>query len=91
MEFADALRELRRGARIRRKGWEPSAFLCFVRGVMIVPDSTSAVRKYLPPAVDLKCGAHAILRAAQSVWEPGWTPTQSDMFADDWEVVQEPS
>ena len=25
---------------------------------------------------------------AQGKWQPGWTATQSDMLADDWEIVE---
>jgi hypothetical protein len=91
VDLGDALAELRRGCRLRRRSWSEGTFIVLVKGVMIVPDSTSHVRKFLPPAVDMKCGAHVLLYSAQGVWEPGWAPTHPDLFAEDWEIVTEPS
>jgi hypothetical protein len=91
MDVGEAVRQVRAGARVRRRTWEDGVFLCYVKGVMIVPDASSSVRKFLPVAVDLKCGAHALVRSTGGVWEPGWTPSQADLFADDWEVLAEPS
>jgi hypothetical protein len=88
-EIGWTAKELKHGTRVRRRAWDKSQFLCLVPGVMLVPDSTSAVRRYLPPAVDLKCGSHVILCKAAGVWEP-WSPMQPDILASDWEVYEEP-
>ena len=88
MDFGEAIRSLKEGKRVRRAGWEDT-WLCLVPGVMIVAGAHERVRKFLPVAVDLNYGSHIVLHASNGLWQPGWVPTQLEMFAEDWEVVDD--
>lgn len=84
MDFSDALREIKSGRRMTRRGWNaPGQF------VFHVPGSTFRVNR--PPLLgiyesgtEVNYHDHVDLRTAQGQIVP-WTPTQGDLFASDWE------
>lgn len=91
MDFGEALKALKEGARVRRRKWAEDSWLCFVRGVVVVTEASERQRKYLPRAMDLSMGTYVMMQSAQGVWSPGWMPLQPDILAEDWEVLEEDS
>ena len=91
MDFGDALKALKAGARVRRKNWDcVGAFLWLKPATNVKAEwCKDTLLKELAekaggeiPASDTICmftAQHSILT--------GWIPQQSDMFAEDWEVV----
>lgn len=97
-DFGWALRQLRRGHRVRRKGWNG-------KGMWIALTASSEVQVGAPlrGALELlaeerasepdgdrrtfKVGAHIDMRAADGSLVIGWLASQTDMLAEDWEVV----
>lgn len=94
MNFGQALKELERGKKVARQGWNGAGmFLYLVQG-SIVPfeDLRGAAAKHLNqeniPQDAVTINWHVDMKAADGVIEVGWRPTTRDMFALDWEVIE---
>ena len=93
MDFSDALRALKKGARIRRAGWNGKGmWLCLGQGK---PDNPAEnfwnvhTREHayanggkadVLPYIIMKTADGAILM--------GWLASQTDLLAEDWELVE---
>ena len=86
MNFGDALKALQEGMRVYRHGWNGRGMYLY-----LVPGSQFVVNR--KPLVDiLGSGAvvdyrpHIDMKTADDQHVP-WTASQSDLLADDWEVL----
>lgn len=85
MNFGQALLELVKGKNVAREGWNgKNMFLYLIKG-----DDLSAGLKYgygeyvgEPKFVDT-----IAMKTAQNTIVVGWLASQTDMLAEDWEVV----
>ena len=91
MSFGDAIRALKAGAKVRRKKWVcVGAFLWLKPSTNVKAEwCKDPLLKELAekaggeiPATDTIC-----MFTAQHTILTGWAPQQSDMFAEDWEVI----
>lgn len=91
MGFGDAIRALKAGKKVRRKNWDcVGAFLWLKPATNVKAEwCKDPMLKDLAekaggeiPASDTIC-----MFTAQHTILTGWIPQQSDMFADDWEVI----
>lgn len=89
MSFGDALGLLRRGYFVRRAGWNGKGmFLVYVPG-----QSSVTIRRDTPYANALGDDAivdihpHIDMYTANGNMQPGWLASQTDMLANDWQVV----
>ena len=75
--FDDAIRYLKRGLKVARKGWNGNGmylFLCFPAS--IEPEANN---------VEIYSAKQSIaIRTADSSIVVGWVPSQTDMLAEDW-------
>lgn len=92
MNFGQAIEAAKQGKKIARKGWNGKN-----QWVMLMPPLK------LPPFSCQEPGARVNDRTAKPIpldsqpyfalwtvlgrWQPGWTATQSDMLAEDWEII----
>ena len=93
MDFSDALRELKAGKKVARHGWNGKGmWLSYTPGSKNVPaaniwsPNNRAYAESRPgqvvdvlPAITMKVATGEILM--------GWLASQTDMLAEDWEVV----
>lgn len=87
MEFNDALVEIKLGKKAARSGWNGKGMFVF-----LVPGSTFKVNRapllgIYPEGTEINYHAHIDMRTADGKIVP-WLCSQTDMLADDWEVVQ---
>lgn len=93
MDFGEALKVLKAGGRVRRAGWNGKGMW-----LALTPGSERVVRdgKFSGAAARLveaeapetvRIGAHIDMRAADGSLVIGWLASQTDMLAEDWEVV----
>jgi hypothetical protein len=93
MNFGDAIVQLKAGARVRRTGWNGKGMWLFLADVPAVKVVTP-----LPGTESRSAGAHLgcnmngirpciCMYDAQKMVVPGWLASQTDMLADDWDVV----
>lgn len=85
-DFAWALRQLMAGKKLTREGWNGADQFVFM-----VPGSTFNVNRapllgIYPEDTEITYLPHLDLRNAQGKVGT-WTPSNGDLFADDWELV----
>jgi len=80
MTFGEAIKELKGSMRIRRHGWEKKH--------IYLEEHFQAIFPMPKPRGDHKRQyATVICEYSDGVHKPGWSPSQEDIFAEDWEVV----
>lgn len=80
-DFSDALMWLKEGKRVQRAGWNGKGQWV----EMATGDGLSFSSPHLD--VSMPVALHLVLKNAQDVFVPGWTPSTGDLMADDWQVV----
>jgi len=88
MNFGEAIECLKGGEKVCRAGWNGRGMWLIlvpgskgVRPVAGTPYSNAG----LTDKVDIE--AHIDMLTAQGNMQPGWLASQTDMLADDWEVL----
>ena len=86
MDFSDALDFIKLGNKVARAGWNGKGMFIF-----LVPGSEFVVNRppllgIYPEGTKIKYHAHVDMKTADGQVVP-WLCSQTDMLADDWEVV----
>lgn len=87
MDFGDAVRELKLGNKVARAGWNGKGMFLF-----LVQGSTFKVRRapllgIYQEGTEIRYCPHIDMRTVDGSIVP-WLASQSDVLADDWEVVK---
>lgn len=88
MDFGEALKALKDGKRVSRAGWNGKGmWLVFVPGTPQVQfrDGTPYANAGL---VQADINPHVDMLTADGKMQPGWLCSQTDMFAEDWGIVE---
>lgn len=97
LDFSTALRELRKGRKICRESWNSTGAFCWLREPVDL-DATWCRDKALKSLAELHGGSIAgspticLCKYTDGdipVIQYGWTPSQEDLFAPDWQLVYE--
>lgn len=96
MNFSQALESLNNGSKVSRSGWNgKSQFVYKTVGNTVSKDFIPKFAS-LPQSVkdflaekgeDIVFQPSLTLYNAQGNMQPGWVPSQGDLFADDWEIL----
>lgn len=94
MDFSDALRAINEGHRVARAGWNGKGmWVCAGQGNESLPAENFWNRHTRRHAHanggSAKVLPYMIMKTADGSILMGWLASQSDMFAEDWEVVPE--
>lgn len=86
MNFSEALTQIKAGHRVCRSGWNGKGMFLF-----LVPGSVFRVNRepllsILGEGTEVQYHAHIDMRTAQGTIVP-WLASQTDLLADDWELV----
>mgnify|MGYP003661153359 CR=1 FL=1 len=86
MNFGDALSLLKAGMKVARAGWNGKGMFIF-----LVPGSRFKVSRapllgIYEEGTEIEYHAHIDMKTAQGYVVP-WLASQSDMLAEDWEIV----
>lgn len=86
MNFGEAIAALKQGSKVARQGWNGKGMFLF-----LVPGSTFIVNRppllgIYPEGTVINYHSHIDMKAADGTVVP-WVASQSDMLADDWEIV----
>lgn len=93
MNFGQALEELKQGNKVARHGWNGKGmFVYLVTGNEIsVPNLRNEALKHVgmnrATADKVKINSHIDMQAADGSIVVGWLASQTDMLAEDWEVI----
>lgn len=87
LSFSLVLERIKRGDRVCRAGWNGKGMFLF-----LVPGSRFAVNRapllgIYPEGTIIDYHAHIDMKTAQGYVVP-WLASQSDLLADDWEIVR---
>jgi len=75
MNFGEALEQLKQGNKVTRSGWNGKEMY-----VTKIPAGNAMYQGY-----DMQdCFG---LKTANNLMQPGWLPSQNDLFAEDWNVI----
>lgn len=85
MTFGEALEAVKRGQRVARKGWNGKGMYVFLAKdpEFHTEADLSEFEEHGAEVSDL-----LVLRTAQGTLQPGWLASQSDMLAEDWQIVE---
>ena len=82
MDFGEALRSMKDGRLVRRRGWNGKGMHIYLEDMLVLPirhpRGTPAQRTYQP---------FIVMFTAQQQHQPGWLASQADMLAEDWETI----
>lgn len=89
MNFSHALDLLLSGRRVAREGWNgKNQWVCYMPPTLIPEGLINGRTKQFWPEGDLPVGGYFVLRTAQGLWQPGWVPSQADLIANDWTLLE---
>jgi hypothetical protein len=90
MNFGKAIEALKGGRRVARKGWNgKNMFLVFVPGSNVELREGTPYSNALPLDKSATINPHIDVLTATGEFQPGWLASQTDMLADDWQIVDE--
>ena len=90
MDFGMALVALKRGECVARSGWNGKGmFLTLQNGSEVTGDvmRNDGAKNYYGKS-KVKICSHIDMKAADSSYVVGWLASQTDMLAEDWEIVK---
>tara|TARA_R110002020_G_scaffold71288_1_gene184310 strand:+ start:85 stop:351 length:267 start_codon:yes stop_codon:yes gene_type:complete len=88
MNFGQAIEELKSGSKVARSGWNGRGmWLILVPGSKGIrpTQNTPYSNAGITDKVDIE--PHIDMLTAQGNMQPGWLASQTDMLADDWQVI----
>lgn len=78
--FDEAIKYLKRGLKVKRKGWNGNGMYVFIADATDLTNCLSAG--------DFECVSSLCLKNAQNKLCVGWVASQEDMLANDWTFVE---
>lgn len=91
MNFGQAIEALKEGKKVCRSGWNGKGmFICLQEGSEV---NGTLMRNEITKAYygdkTVKINPHIDMKAADDTLVIGWLASQTDMLAEDWEVVEQ--
>jgi hypothetical protein len=94
LDFGAALQALKDGLKIQREGWNGKGQFCIKAGGYSVPvdklrEGTHFTKQFIESKGQdaMQIAPHIDLWNAQNIYVPGWVPSQGDLFAEDWQII----
>lgn len=84
MNFSDALNRLKEGAKVGREGWNGKGMFLYYVPAASYAAKTEIAKEYFGEKVPY--GAYIAIKTAQENVVP-WLASQTDLLADDWEII----
>lgn len=92
MNFGDALVALKEGKKVARVGWNGKGmYLALQEGSVITADKArGGVAKCLADSgeKEITICPHIDMKAADGTCVVGWFASQTDMLAEDWQIIE---
>ena len=86
MNFSEALERIKTGGKVSRSGWNgKEMFIFLVQGSKFVVNRMPLIEMY-NEGTEVTYQPHIDMRTADKSVVP-WLASQSDLLADDWEIV----
>lgn len=97
LTFGLAIEAAKLGKKIARRGWNGKGMWVVLMPALNLPPYSSQkpgakvndrTAKHIGPDTPLDSQPYFAMWTALGQWQPGWLASQSDMLAEDWEVVE---
>lgn len=97
MNFGQAIEALKKEKKVSRSSWNGKGmFIVMMPELYLPPFNTQdtmrkvndRTAKWIGEDQPLDCQPYIAMFTAQKKWQPGWLASQSDLFAEDWEIVE---
>ena len=97
MSFGLAIEAAKLGLKVARAGWNgKNMFVVYMPPLQLPPFNTQEpgprvndrTAKFIGEDTPLDCQPYFAMFNAQKQWIPGWVASQSDMLADDWQIIK---
>lgn len=90
LDFSEALLAAKDGYKIARSGWNgKNQYVVMMPALYLEAGMVNGrTRKYIGEETPLDSQPYFALMNAQGKWQPGWVPSQGDLFANDWCIVK---
>src|SRR5690606_5054683 len=97
LNFGEALQWLKQGKKVTRSGWNGRNQWVVMMPPLYLPPYSSQepgakvndrTARHIGVDTPLDLQPYCALFNAQGKWQPGWTPSQGDLFAEDWVVLE---
>lgn len=87
MNFSEALQEIKNGSLVKRSGWNGKNMFLFLVNGSTFTVNREPLQSILGEGTQVKYHAHIDMKTATGEVVP-WLASQSDLLADDWEVLK---
>ena len=89
MNFGQALEAVKNGNKIARSGWNGKNQFVLIAGGYTVQEARPG-SDYERAGIkgEFTIAPHLDLKNAQGIMQPGWVPSQGDLFAEDWVIIE---
>lgn len=89
MDFGMALEALKRGKAVARAGWNGKKMFLTIQGGSTVQGTAMRNKnaKDYYGENEVKICPHIDMKAADGTYVTGWLASQTDMLAEDWDIV----
>ncbi len=89
MNFGEAIQALKSGSKVARAGWNGKGmFLIYVPGTIDAKLNEGTPYQVALQSNIVTINPHIDMYIATGQFQPGWLASQTDMLADDWELIQ---
>lgn len=89
MNFGQAIEQLKQGYKVARAGWNGKEMWVVLMPSLYLKAGKVNERtvKHIGKDTPLDCQPYFVMWTAEQKWQPGWLASQTDMLAEDWQVV----
>lgn len=95
--FSWALDMLKQGHRISRSSWKNIQFVVLMEALQLPAFNTQDTNrkvndrtaKWIGEGTPLDSQPYLGCFTADKKWQPGWMPSQADLFATDWDIIED--
>lgn len=90
MNFGQAIEALKQGKKVARAGWNGKGmWLILVPGSLGIRPVAGTPYSKAGLTSNININPHVDMFTAQGDMQPGWLASQTDLLAEDWEVLDE--
>lgn len=96
-DIGRAIKEMREGTKVRRAGWNGKGMFIVLMPELNLPPHSSQepgakvndrTAKHIGENTPLESQPYIAMWTAQGKWQPGWSASQADLLANDWEIAE---
>lgn len=90
LNFGEAIEVLKQGKKVAREGWNGKGmYIVLMDGYPSTTANAMTREKHnLPEGSTVTVNPYIVMKTATGELQPGWLASQTDMLADDWQIIK---